>query len=175
MPELDGNSSGSEGEGAVDKKSGWTPRLWVLLVVCALLLCLLLAAIGLIIKLKKSESPPSVAPGVKSAKTIIRPVPQLDYREMLDFLIVFKVQDQDMIAALRMEAGFDSMLRYANFKKKTVVFRDTVYNFLLRQNGADNSAKSWQSLLGKNLLDYRKVNLPDSCPDRISLTQVENQ
>ncbi len=79
-----------------------------------------------------------------------------------------------MITCLRMETWFQSLVKYANFKKKTVVFRDTVYNFLLHQNAADNSARSWHSVLGKNLLDYLSVKLPESCPDKIRLTQVEN-
>ncbi|MDR3570033.1 MAG: hypothetical protein P4L43_18575 [Syntrophobacteraceae bacterium] len=166
------DDSGSKGSKLTDKKSSF-PMVAVL---CSAVLFLLLAAVALyFVRARMSAKPLPVADKVKSAITIVRPIPQLETREMLDFLIVYKVQGGEMVTALRMEAVFGSLLRYGNFKKNTVVFRDTVYNFLLRQDSAGNSEKSWHSVLGKNLLDYLRVRLPESCPDNIRLTQVENR
>ncbi len=79
-----------------------------------------------------------------------------------------------MITAIRMEIGYQSPTRYQNFKEQNVAFRDTVYCFLLKQNLSRNSVKSWHSVLEKDLLDCLRVKLPQSYPDKILLTQVEN-
>jgi hypothetical protein len=65
-------------------------------------------------------------------------------------------------------------VRYQNLKEQNVVFRDTVYAFLLKQNLSGNSVKSWHCVLEKDLADFLRVNLPQSYPDKILLTQVEN-
>jgi len=106
--------------------------------------------------------------------SIMRPIPMPDYREMLDFLLVYEVEGQKMITAIRMEIGYQSPMRYQNFKEQNVAFRDTVYSFLLKQNLPGNSVKSWHSVLEKDLVDCLRVKLPQSYPDKILLTQVEN-
>jgi hypothetical protein len=55
-----------------------------------------------------------------------------------------------------------------------VAFRDTVYAFLMQQNLSRNTLKSWQTILGKDLLDCLRVKLPQSYADTIRLVQVEN-
>jgi len=104
----------------------------------------------------------------------MRPIPMPDYREMLDFLLVYEVEGQKMITAIRMEIGYQSPMRYQNFKEQNVAFRDTVYSFLLKQNLPGNSVKSWHSVLEKDLVDCLRVKLPQSYPDKILLTQLEN-
>ncbi len=171
----DEEGSGSEGGGAAAKKSDGSSGFRVILLICLSLLCLLLAAVGLHFIKSRIDGPSSIhAAKVESAISIIRPVPHPTYRVMLDFLIAYQVQGREMITAFRMEALFRSMLKYKNFKQNTVLFRQTVYNFLLRQNAADNTVQSWHSVFQNNLLDFMRVNLPASCPDRIRLTQVEN-
>jgi len=106
--------------------------------------------------------------------SIMRPTPIPDYREMLDFLLVYEIEGQKMITAIRMEIGYQSPVRYQNLKEQNVAFRDIVYSFLLRQNLSGNSVKSWHSVLEKDLVDFLRVKLPQSYPDKILLTQVEN-
>ncbi|MGC8490256.1 MAG: hypothetical protein ACP5SH_00835 [Syntrophobacteraceae bacterium] len=161
---------GSEGKG---EKSGATFR--VLLLICSLLVFLLVAMVAVYFvrsRMAATSSPDLSA--VPSAVKIVLPVPKPDCREMLDFLIAYKVQGQEVITSLRMEAVFESFRRYADFKNEPVVFRQTVYDFLLHQNAPDNTKKSWQAVFGQNLLDYLRVKLPDCCPDKIRLTQIEN-
>lgn len=165
----------TKGPKAVDKTSWGLPRVWKILLLCSFLLCLLLAAVGLYFmksRLFEASAPATVK--VESVTRIIRPVPQPDCRDMLDFLIVYQVQGREVITALRMEAMFQSLLKYEKFKKEPVIFRETVYDFLLRQNAPDNTAKSWRSVFEENLLDYLRIKLPESCPDKIRLTQIEN-
>jgi hypothetical protein len=142
-------------------------------------LCLFLAAGFLLIRFKT----PIVTHIVLFANSwhrlepitsIMRPIPMPDYREMVDFLLVYEVEGQKMITALRMEIGYQSPTRYQNLKEQTVAFRDTVYSFLLTQNLPGNSVKSWHSVLEKDLVDCLRVKLPQSYPDKILLTQVEN-
>jgi hypothetical protein len=111
---------------------------------------------------------------IRPATSIMRPIPLPDYREMLDFVLVYEIDGQKMITAIRMEIEYQSSMRYQNFKEQNVVFRDTVYTFLLKQNLSGNSVKSWHSVLEKDLIDYLRVKLPQSYPDKILLTQVEN-
>ncbi|MDR3557635.1 MAG: hypothetical protein P4L55_23005 [Syntrophobacteraceae bacterium] len=171
----DGQSSGSKGGESVVNKSGLSPRFLIILAGCSLLVSLLLVAIGLrFITSKRVAPPPVAAATVKYITTMVRPVPQPDNREMLDFILVYDVQGRAMITALRMEAGFRSLPRFKSFEKNPVLFRETVYNFLLQQNAADNTAQTWRSVFGQNLLDYLRVKLPDSCPDIIRMTQIEN-
>ncbi|MGO9022252.1 MAG: hypothetical protein ACLQVJ_28275 [Syntrophobacteraceae bacterium] len=106
--------------------------------------------------------------------SIMRPIPMPNYREMLDFLLVYEVEGQKMITAIRMEVGYLGPTRYQNFKEQNVAFRDTVYSFLLKQNIPGNSVKSWHSVLESDLADCLRVKLPQSYPDKILLTQVEN-
>lgn len=165
----------NEGPEAVNKKSWRLPGVRTFLLLYSVMLCLLLVTVGLyLFKLHASEVSSRAAAMDKSAIRIICPLPQPDCREMLDFLIVYQVQGREVITALRMEAVFRSLLKYANFKKETVAFRESVYNFLLRQNAPDKTTKSWHSVFGQDLLDYLRIKLPQSCPDRIRLTQIEN-
>jgi hypothetical protein len=106
--------------------------------------------------------------------SIMRPIPLPDYREMLDFLLVYEVGGQRMITAMRMEIGYQNPSRYQYFKEQNVAFRDTIYTFLLKQNPSGNTVKYWHSLLEKDLVDFLRVKLPQSFPDKIRLTQVEN-
>ena len=92
----------------------------------------------------------------------------------LDFLLVYEVEGQKMITAIRMEIGYLSPTRYQNFKEQNVAFRDTVYSFLLKQNIPGNSVKSWHSALENDLVDCLRMRLPQNYPDKILLTQVEN-
>ena len=139
-------------------------------------LCLFLASAGfLLIKFKAdivlfANSLQRLEP----VTSILRPIPMPDYREMLDFLLVYEVEGQKMITAIRMEIGYQSPMRYQNFKEQNVAFRDTVYSFLLKQNLSGNSVKSWHWVLEKDLVDCLRVKLPQSYPDKILLTQVEN-
>ncbi|MGO9376528.1 MAG: hypothetical protein ACLQBD_31155 [Syntrophobacteraceae bacterium] len=132
-------------------------------------LCLLLAVAGfLFIKFKTHT------PRLEPVTSIMRPIPLPDYREMVDFLLVYEIEGQRMITAIRMEVGYQSPTRYQNFKEQKVAFRDVIYNFLLKQNLSGNSVKSWHSVLEKDLLDCLMAKLPQSCADTIVLTQVEN-
>lgn len=132
-------------------------------------LCLLLAVAGfLFIKFKTHT------PRLEPVTSIMRPIPLPDYREMVDFLLVYEIDGQKMITAIRMEVGYQSPTRYQNFKEQKVAFRDVIYSFLLKQNLSGNSVKSWHSVLEKDLLDCLRAKLPQSCADTIVLTQVEN-
>jgi len=132
-------------------------------------LCLLLAVSGfLFIKFKTHTAK------LEPVTSIMRPIPLPDYREMVDFLLVYEIEGQKMITAIRMEVGYLSPTRYQNFKEQKVAFRDAVYGFLLKQNLSGNSVKSWHSVLEKDLLDCLKAKLPQSYADTIVLTQVEN-
>jgi hypothetical protein len=132
-------------------------------------LCLLLAVAGfLFIKFKTHTAK------LEPITSIMRPIPLPDYREMLDFLLVYEIEGQKMITAIRMEVGYQSPTRYQNFKEQKIAFRDVIYSFLLKQNLSGNSVKSWHSVLEKDLLDCLRAKLPQSCADTIVLTQVEN-
>jgi hypothetical protein len=139
-------------------------------------LCLVLAVAGfLFIKFKTQTSLfGQASQRLEPVTSIMRPIPQPDYREMLDFLLVYEIEGQKMITAIRMEIGYQSPTRYQNFKEQNVDFRDAVYSFLLKQNLSRNSVKSWHSVLEKDLLDCLRAKLPQSCADTIVLTQVEN-
>jgi len=139
-------------------------------------LCLLLAAAGfLFIKLKIHTALfGHASQRLEHVTSIMRPIPLPDYREMLDFLLVYDIDGQKMITAIRMEVGYLSPTRYQNFKEQKVAFRDEVYNFLLKQNLPGNSVKSWHSVLEKDLPDCLRAKLPQSYADTIVLTQVEN-
>ena len=173
----DEQGSPTQGGQADDKNSADASRFLTIVLLALVLVCLLLAAAGLYFLRpgRSVETSSIVSSKFKSATKITRPVPQLDSREMLDFLIVYKVRDGEVITAFRMEAVFQSLSKYADFKKNCVSFRNAVYDFLLRQDAAGNSRQSWHSVLGKNLLDYLKVKLPESCPDSIRLTQIETR
>ncbi len=138
-------------------------------------LCLFSAAAFFLIKYKAHILPfANSLQKLKPVTSIMRPIPIPDYREMLDFLLVYEVEGQKMITAIRMEIGYQSPVRYQNLKEQNVAFRDIVYSFLLRQNLSGNSVKSWHSVLEKDLADFLRVKLPQSYPDKILLTQVEN-
>jgi hypothetical protein len=139
-------------------------------------LCLFLASAGfLLIKFKADIVLfANSLQKLEHVSSIMRPIPMPDYREMLDFLLVYEVEGQKMITAIRMEIGYQSPMRYQNFKEQNVAFRDTVYSFLLRQNLSRNSVKSWHCVLEKDLVECLRVKLPQSYPDKILLTQVEN-
>lgn len=137
--------------------------------------CLLAAVAGFVFVRSKSH-PVVFANGsqeLEPVTSIMRPIPQPNYLETLDFLLAYDVGGQKMVTAMRMEIGFQSPTRYQNFKEQTVAFRDVVYVFLLRQNLYGNSTKTWRSVVEKDLLDCLMVRLPQSYPDKILLTQVE--
>ncbi len=106
--------------------------------------------------------------------SITRPIPIPDYREMLDFLVLNETQGQKTLTLFRMEVAYHSPTRYKNFKEQNVVFRDTIYSFLLMQNSSRNTTRSWHNVIEKELLDFIRVKLPQSHADGIKLTQVEN-
>jgi hypothetical protein len=106
--------------------------------------------------------------------SIMRPIPLPDYRDMLDFLVVYEMNAQKMIVAIRMEVGFQNPTRYQNCKDQNVAFRDTIYSFLLQQNVSGTTLKTWHSIVEKDLVDYLRVKLPQSYADTIRLAQVEN-
>jgi hypothetical protein len=150
-------------------------RFRIVLLVCSAALCLLLAAGLSFVKFGTHFTLfPRHFQKLEPVTSIMRPIPVPDYREMLDFLLVYDVGGQRMITAIRMEIAYQSATRYQNFKEQNVSFRDTIYAFLLKQNLPGNSVKTWHSILEKDLLDSLKVRLPKSYPDNILLTQVEN-
>jgi len=106
--------------------------------------------------------------------SITRPIPIPDYREMLDFLVLNETQGQKTLTLFRMEVAYHSPTRYKNFKEQNVIFRDTIYSFLLMQNSSRNTTRSWHNVIEKELLDFIRVKLPQSHADGIKLTQVEN-
>jgi hypothetical protein len=160
-----------------DTKSGRKPsRFKKVVVLGSAASCLFLASAGfLLIKFKADIVLfAGSLQKLKPVTSIMRPIPVPDYREMLDFLLVYEVEGQKMITAIRMEIGYQSPTRYQSFKEQNVAFRDTVYSFLLKQNLPGNSVKSWHGVLEKDLVDCLMVRLPQSYPDKILLTQVEN-
>ena len=132
-------------------------------------LCLLLGLAGLLFIKFKTHTP-----RLEPVTSIMRPIPLPDYREMVDFLLVYEIEGQKMITAIRMEVGYQSPTRYQNFKDQKVAFRDVIFSFLLKQNMSGNSVKSWHSVVEKDLLDCLRAKLPQSYADTIVLTQVEN-
>ena len=170
------SKAGADDTGPEHAKLGRKPgRFRKVLLPGSAALCLFLAAGFLLIKFKAHIGP--VAGSLQRAQpvtSIMRPIPIPDYREMLDFLIVYEIEGQKMLTAIRMEIEYQSPVRYQNLKEQNVAFRDTVYFFLLKQNLPGNSVKSWHSVLEKDLVDFLMVRLPQSYPDKILLTQVEN-
>jgi hypothetical protein len=71
-------------------------------------LCLLLASGGLVVVKFKTHLATSGngEQKLEPVTSIMRPIPLPDYREMLDFLLVYEVGGQKMITAMRMEVGF---------------------------------------------------------------------
>lgn len=139
-------------------------------------LCLLLVVAGLFFIGFKAHIAlfANASPRLEPVTSIMRPIPVPDYREMLDFLLVYEIDGQKMVTAIRMEVEFQNPTRYQNFKDQNVAFRDTVYSFLLQQSLSRNTVKAWHSILGKDLLDCLRVKLPQSYADTIRLAQVEN-
>ena len=139
-------------------------------------LCLFLAAGGFLLFKFKAHIGlfANSVQRLEPVTSIMRPIPMPNYREMLDFLLVYEVEGQKMITAIRMEIGYLCPTRYQNFKEQNVAFRDTVYSFLLKQNIPGNSVKSWHSALENDLVDCLRMRLPQNYPDKILLTQVEN-
>lgn len=138
------------------------------------LLLLILAAGGAFFFWHKSNSHADSEEHVKPLTSIKRPIPIPDFRETLDFLIYNEVENQKTLTMLRMEFCFHSSSAYQNFKEQNVLFRETIYDFLLRQNTTRNTSKVWQAVVEKDLLNYLKVKLPQSRADIIRLTQIEN-
>lgn len=177
------NIEGRQAAGAVDDGThpesgiaGWKLTRFRKILLLSTTLCLLPALAGFLFIRFKPHLIPFLDGSLRLEPVtgIMRPVPQPDYREMLDFLLVYEVEGQKMITAMRMEVGFQSPMRYQTFKEQSVVFRDVVYAFLLKQNLYENSVRSWHSVVEKDLPDCLRVRLPQSFPDRILLTQVEN-
>jgi len=176
---ISGNKETKEGAddgGPKHAKSGRKPsRFRKVLLLGFAVLCLFSAAGFVLIKFNVPIVPfANSFQRLTPVTSIMRPIPIPDYREMLDFLLVYEIEGQKMITAIRMEIGYQSPVRYQNLKEQNVVFRDTVYAFLLKQNLSGNSVKSWHSVLEKDLADFLRVKLPQSYPDKILLTQVEN-
>lgn len=169
-------SSGEDGARSCDTASGRKMTRFRIFLLLAIAFCLFVSAAGfLFIKFKTHSWPfTDTVQKLEPVTAIMRPIPQPDYREMLDFLLVYEVEGQKMVTAMRMEVGYQSPTRYQNFKEQKVALRDAVYAFLLKQNPSGNSVQSWHSVVEKELLDFLRVKLPQSCPDKIALTQVEN-
>lgn len=106
--------------------------------------------------------------------SITRPLPVPEYREMLNFLLLGLAEGQKTITAIRMEVEYHSPSRYQNFKEQNVLFRETVYSFLQKQNASRNTTRSWQVAIERELLDYIRITLPLSRADSLKLAQVEN-
>ncbi len=168
--------AGVDDAGAESANSGRKPsRFRKVLLLGLAVLCVLSAAGFLLIKFNVAVVPfANSFQRLTPVTSIMRPIPVPDYREMLNFLLVYEIEGQKMLTAIRMEVGYQSPVRYQNLKEQNVVFRDTVYAFLLKQNLSGNSVKSWHSVLEKDLADFLRVKLPQSYPDKILLTQVEN-
>jgi len=111
---------------------------------------------------------------VKPITNIKRPIPIPDFRDTIDFLVYNEVENQKTLTMFRMELCFHSPSAFQNFKEQNVLFRETVYGFLLKQNTSRNTLKMWQAVVEKDLLNFIKVKLPQSQADIIRLTQVEN-
>ncbi len=152
--------------------AGFLSRKILLIAIPALLL--VVTASGLLLLKFGNRPGPKETQGLEPVTSITRPIPVPDYREMLDFLVLNEAEDQKTITSLRIEVCFSSPSRYQVFKDQNVVFRDTVYFFLQKQNASRNTTRNWQTLVEKELLEYLKVSLPQSWADAIKLTQVEN-
>jgi hypothetical protein len=116
---------------------------------------------------KTSQKPPIVT-------SITRPIPIPDHREMLDFFVLEETGGQKTITVFRMEIAFSSFSRYHDFKEHNIAFRNTIYAFLLAQDASKNNHRAWQEIVEKDLFDFLRAKLPDSKPDTLRLTQVEN-
>lgn len=140
-------------------------------------LCLVLASAGLLVYRFASAKPAPGTPGQPKLEGMIsikRPIPVPDFREMLNFLVAADFQGQKMVTTFRLEIAFQNAGRYRNFKENNVVFRDTVYSYLLSQNMTRQTSKSWHDVLGRDLVEYIGAKLPQSRADSIRLTQIEN-
>jgi flagellar basal body-associated protein FliL len=177
----EGRSSQSEGgipdEGGLPDTDPWWKRLLARKVVIFGIpaLILVLGTGFLLFKFGSGmhflKAPEQKLEPVTSVK---RPVPIPDYREMADFIVLNETDRQKTMIALRMEFAFHSPAAYQNFKDQNVIFRDTVYSFLQRQNALRNTHTSWHTVVEKDLFEYLRVKLPQSKADQIRLTQVEN-
>jgi hypothetical protein len=176
VSENESAKSGADGAHSGIEIPGRKPTRFRMVLLLTMTLCIFLAAAGFLL-VKFTVGQVSFGKSFRKLEPvtgIMRPIPLPDYREMLDFLLVYEVGGQRMITAIRVEIAYQSPTRYQYFKEQNVAFRDTVYAFLLGQNLSGNSAKSWHSVLEKDLLDFLRVKLPQNFPDKIVLTQIEN-
>ncbi len=182
LPGLDDNGPAGERDteetGPEEVKSGGGSRARKILFYTLPALCLVAVAAVLLIKSEAvgkflanqwhtKEKPVPVT-------SITRPVPVPEYREMLDFFVLDETEGQKTITAFRVEVAFSNLSRYQNFKEHNVTFRDTAYSFLLAQNSSRNTRHSWQAVVEKDLFEFIRAKLPESKPDTMRLTQVEN-
>jgi len=172
----DRESDGADREGKKDATPGSPLRRRLLMFGAPALGLVLVAAALLIYALGPNKAAPAPAPAPKpaGAVSITRPIPVPDYREMLNFLVAADIQGQKTVTAFRLEIGFQNAARYRSFKENNVIFRDTVYSYLLMQNMARQTAKSWHDVLGRDLVEYLGVKLPQSRADTVKLTQIES-
>ncbi|MEN6441083.1 MAG: hypothetical protein ABFD97_21150 [Syntrophobacter sp.] len=162
--------------GAGKQKKGFLSRKTILYAVAALGVVVIASSIFFFLSsgAAKNHAETAPPPKLEPVTSITRPVPIPDYREMLDFLVLNETEGQKTLTLFRMEIAYHSPSRFKNFKEQNVIFRDTIYSFLLKQNSSRNTTRSWHNVVEKELLDYIRVKLPQSHADAIKLTQVEN-
>lgn len=159
--------------GTKSRSAGFRTRK-VLFFVAIPAFCLVVISSGLLFYKFKDKLWAKQTQNLEPVTSITRPVPIPDYREMLDFLVLNELDNQKTITSFRLEVAFCSPSRYQSFKEQNVMFRDTVYSFLQKQNSSRNTARNWQTVVENELPEYLKVKLPQSWADAIKLAQVEN-
>jgi hypothetical protein len=160
-PEADAHSAGREKDpdASLSKDSGDGKRRKKL----KILLMSALACVGIVSAIavpvyKTLQHPPP--PKLLGKKTIRQPIAFREFQEEFEFLVLATSEKDTNVISMRLDFLFSASNALDAFSAKATLYRETVYQYLLRAHPSKNSQKLWQGILEKQLMEYMKENFP---------------
>lgn len=108
-------------------------------------------------KAMKAQKPPLI--GKKNVRQALV-VPE--FQEDLDFLVLATSEQGKNLLSIRLSFVFAASNAFETFSGQSTLYREAVYQYLLRTRPSRNSQKLWQGILEKQLTEYLKQTFPGS-------------
>jgi hypothetical protein len=162
-PEADSHSpSGEEDPGASvseDIADGIRRRRLKILLVSALACVGMISAIAVPVYKTMKRPPP---PKLLGQKTIRQPIAVPEFQEEFEFLVLATSEKDTNVVSVRLDFLFSASNAFEAFIAKETLYRETVYQYLLRARPSRNSQRLWQGILEKQLKEHMKENFPSA-------------
>ncbi len=166
---LAGGAEGVEPHPTLNADQGKRRRKRIILTVSLAACIVITSAIAVPVHKAMQPKKPALLGKKNVRQTLV--IPEL--QEEMEFLVLAASDQGKNLLSIRLGFVFSASNAFERFSEQTNLYREAVYQYLLRARPSRNSQKLWQGILEKQLTEHLKQTFPGSGLQKIRVAHWE--